>query len=77
MAWITATTLDDRAANLQIQHIAAILERVPKRPQDGSVILLAGGGETLEVKESPAELLRAADSEEHPENASAQPGNIW
>lgn len=77
MAWITATTLDDRNANLQTGQIAAILDRVPKRPQDGSVIILSGSGDTLEVKESPAELLRAADSEEHPENASAQPGNVW
>ena len=75
MAWITATTLDDRSANLQTQQIAAILERVPKRPQDGSVVLLAGGREALEVKESPAELLRAADSEA--ENSLPQAGNIW
>ncbi len=75
MAWITATTLDDRSANLQTQQIAAILERVPKRPQDGSVVILAGGGEVLEVKESPAELLRAADSEA--ESSLPQAGNIW
>jgi hypothetical protein len=77
MAWITATTFDDRNVNLQISQIAAILDRVSKRPQEGSVIILAGSGETLEVKESPAELLRATDSEEHPENPSAQPGNVW
>jgi hypothetical protein len=77
MAWITATTLDDRNVNLQTSQIAAILDRVSKRPQEGSVIILAGSGETLEVKESPAELLRATDSEEHPENPSAQPGNVW
>jgi hypothetical protein len=77
MAWITATTFDDRNVNLQTSQIAAILDRVSKRPQEGSVIILAGSGETLEVKESPAELLRATDSEEHPENPSAQPGNVW
>jgi hypothetical protein len=77
MAWITATTFDDRNVNLQTSQVAAILDRVSKRPQDGSVIILAASGETLEVKESPAELLRAADSEEHPENPSAQPGNVW
>ncbi len=77
MAWITATTLDDRDVNLQTSQIAAILERIAKRPQDGSVIILAGSGETLEVRESPAELLRATDSGEHPENPSAQPGNVW
>jgi hypothetical protein len=77
MAWITATTLDDRDVNLQTSQIAAILERISKRPQDGSVIILAGSGETLEVRESPAELLRATDSGEHPENPSAQPGNVW
>jgi hypothetical protein len=77
MAWITATTLDDRDVNLQTSQIAAILERISKRPQDGSVIILAGSSETLEVRESPAELLRATDSGEHPENPSAQPGNVW
>jgi ABC-type transport system involved in cytochrome c biogenesis ATPase subunit len=76
MAWISATTLDDRNANLQTSQIAAILDRVPKKPQEGSVVILATG-ETLEVKESPAELLRSVDSEEHPENPSAQPGNVW
>ena len=77
MAWITATTLDDRDVNLQTSQIAAILDRVSKRPQEGSVIILAGSGETLEVKESPAELLRSIDSEEHPENAPASPGEPW
>jgi ABC-type transport system involved in cytochrome c biogenesis ATPase subunit len=76
MAWINATTLDDRNANLQTSQIAAILDRVPRKPQEGSVVILATG-ETLEVKESPAELLRAVESEEHPENPSAQPGNVW
>jgi hypothetical protein len=77
MSWIIATTLDDRNANLQTSQIAAILDRVSKRPQEGSVIILAGSGETLEVKESPAELLRSIDSEEHPENAPASPGEPW
>jgi hypothetical protein len=63
MAWINATTLDDRNANLQTTQIAAILDRVPGRPQEGSVVILAGSGETLEVKESPAVLLRAVDEE--------------
>jgi hypothetical protein len=77
MAWITATTLDDRNANFQTDQIAAILDRVPKKPQEGSVVILAASGETLEVKESPAELLRFIDSEEHPENAPASPGEPW
>jgi hypothetical protein len=75
MAWIIATTLDKRHANLQTRQIAVILDRVPGSPAEGSVIMLASG-ETLEVTESPAELLRAIDNEEHPENPSAQP-NIW
>lgn len=29
MAWILATTLDNRHANLQTSQIAAILDRVP------------------------------------------------
>jgi len=77
MAWISATTLDDRNANLQTSQIAAILDRVPKKPQEGSLIILGASGEALEVKESPAELLRAIDSEEHPENAPASPGEPW
>jgi hypothetical protein len=77
MAWIIGTTLDERHVNLQTSQIAAILDRVPKRPQDGCVVILAGSGETLELKESPAELLRSAENEEHPENTSAQPGNVW
>ncbi len=76
MAWISATTLDGKNANLQIPQIAAILDRVKGNPGEGSVVLLASGS-TLEVKESPAELLRAVESEEHPENAPASPGNIW
>jgi hypothetical protein len=77
MAWINATTLDGKNANLQSSQIVAILDRVAGRPQDGSVVLLATTGGTLEVKESPAELLRAIDSEEHPENPSASPGQPW
>ena len=77
MAWIIGTTLDERHVNLQVSQIAAILDRVPKRPQDGCVVILAGSGESLELKESPAELLRSAENEEHPENTSAQPGNVW
>lgn len=77
MAWILATTLDDRHANLQTSQIAAILDRVPGRPQEGSVVLLAGTAEPLEVKESPVELLRSIDTEEHPEDAPATPGNVW
>lgn len=77
MAWIIGTTLDERHVNLQVSQIAAILDRVPKRPQEGCVVILAGSGETLELRESPAELLRSAENEEHPENTSAQPGNVW
>lgn len=77
MAWILATTLDNRHANLQTSQIAAILDRVPGRPQEGSVVLLAGTAEPLEVKESPVELLRAIDTEEHPEDPPATPGNVW
>jgi hypothetical protein len=77
MSWIIATTLDDRNANLQTSQIAAILDRISKRPQEGSVIILAGSGEKLEVKESPAELLRSIDSEEHPENPSTSPREAW
>jgi hypothetical protein len=75
MAWIIATTLDDKHANIQISQIAAILDRVQGDPREGSTVLLASGS-TLEVKESPAELLRSVDSEEHPENPPAA-GNIW
>ena len=77
MSWIIATTLDDRNAHLQTSQIAAILDRVSKKPQEGSVIILAVSGETLEVKESPAELLRSIDTEEHPENPPAPPGEAW
>lgn len=78
MAWIIATTFDDRNVNLQSTQIAAILDRVAGDPAQGSVVILAAGGaEPLEVQESPAELLRAIDTEEHPENRPAQPGNVW
>lgn len=78
MAWIIATTFDDRNVNLQSTQIAAILDRVAKDPAQGSVVILASGGaEPLEVRESPAELLRAIDTEEHPENRPALPGNVW
>jgi hypothetical protein len=77
MAWILATTLDDRHANLNSHQIAAILDRVPGRPQEGSVVILAGSGESLECKESAAELLRSIESEEHPGDTSAQPTNAW
>ncbi|HKV12141.1 MAG TPA: hypothetical protein VJ725_28605 [Thermoanaerobaculia bacterium] len=78
MAWIIATTFDDRNVNLQSRQIAAILDRVARDPRQGSVVILAGSGaEPLEVRESPAELLRAIDTEEHPENRPAQPGNVW
>ena len=78
MAWINATTLDGKNANLQTTLIAAILDRVAGDPRQGSVVILAAGSaHPLEVRESPAELLRAIDTEEHPENRPAQPGNVW
>ena len=77
MAWILATTLDDRHANIHTSQIAAILDRVPGRPQDGSVVILAGSGESLECKESAAELLRSIENEERPGDASAQPTQAW
>jgi hypothetical protein len=76
MAWIIATTLDDRHTNLNTSQIAALLDRVPGRPQDGSVVLLAGG-ERLECKESAAELLRSIENEERPGDISAQPTQAW
>jgi hypothetical protein len=75
MAWITATTLDGRNANLNTSQLAAILDRVPGKPQEGSVVILAASGETLELKESPAELLRAVDAES--EGASSLPAPSW
>lgn len=76
MAWILATTLDGKHANLQISQIAAILDRIKGEPREGSVVHLASGS-TLEVKESPAELLRSIESEEHPENPSISPRDAW
>jgi hypothetical protein len=76
MAWISATTLDKKNVNLQSHQIAAILDRVSGSPAEGSEVVLASG-KTLEVTESPAELLRAIDNEEHPENPPVPPGEAW
>jgi hypothetical protein len=76
MAWITATTIDKKNVNLQSQQIAAILDRVPGSPAKGSEVILASG-KTLEVSESPAELLRAIDQESHPENPPVEPDQAW
>jgi len=76
MAWIIATTLDKRNANLHTSQIAAILARVPGKPQEGSQVLFAAGA-SLEVIESPAELLRSIESEEHPENPSVSAREAW
>ncbi|HSK80313.1 MAG TPA: hypothetical protein VLQ45_27920 [Thermoanaerobaculia bacterium] len=77
MAWINATTLDGKNANFQTTQIAAILDRVAGDPRQGSVVILAASNaHPLEVRESPAELLRAIDTGVHPENAPAQP-DIW
>lgn len=76
MAWIIATTLDKKHANLHTSLIAAILDRVPGSPQEGSEVLFASGAR-LEVTESPAELLRSIENEEHPENASPLPTEAW
>ena len=76
MAWIGATTLDGKNANLQTAQIAVITDRVKGRPQEGSIVTLASGG-TLEVTESPAELLRQMESQEHPENPSVSPRDAW
>ena len=76
MGWIIATTLDKKHANLQSGLIAAVLDRVAGAPQEGSLVLLASG-DKLEVTESPAELLRSIDTEEHPENPPAPPGDAW
>jgi hypothetical protein len=72
MSWITTTTLEGKNANLQTPQIAAVIDRVKGRPQEGSLILLASGG-TLEVTESPAELLRSIDTDENPQNPPGQP----
>ena len=76
MGWITATTLDNRNVNLQTSQIAAILDRVPHEPREGSEIRFASGV-TLEVKESPAELLRSIESEEHPDSPSVSAREAW
>jgi hypothetical protein len=76
MAWILATTLDGKHANIQVAQIAAILDRVQREPQKGSVVLLASGS-ALDVTESPAELLRFIESEEHPENPPVSPRDAW
>ena len=76
MGWIIATTLDKKHATLNSDLIAAILDRVGGSPQEGSLVLLASGDQ-LEVTESPAELLRSIDTEEHPENPPAPPGEAW
>jgi hypothetical protein len=76
MAWIIATTLEGKHANLQTQQIAAVIDRVKGAPQEGSLVLLASGS-TLEITESPAELLRSIDNEEHPQNPSVSPNEAW
>ncbi|HKI02073.1 MAG TPA: hypothetical protein VKK31_08840 [Thermoanaerobaculia bacterium] len=72
MSWITATTLEGKNANLQTQQIEAVIDRVKGSPGEGSLILLASGT-TLEVTESPAELLRSIE-EESPQGAA---GPAW
>ena len=76
MAWISATTLEGKNANLHTSQIAAILDRVQGEPREGSEILFAAGGR-LEVRESPAQLLRAIENEEHPENPPVSPDAAW
>lgn len=76
MAWIIATTLDGKHANLQSSQIAAILDRVKGAPQEGSEVYL-GSGTKLEFKESPAELIRSIDNEERPDNRPVAPGEAW
>jgi len=56
--------------------IAAILDRVPGSPQQGSEVIFAAGTR-LEVTESPAELIRSIENEEHPEDASPMPTEAW
>jgi len=72
MSWITATTLEGKNANLQTQQIEAVIDRVKGSPGEGSLILLASGT-TLEVTESPAELLRSIE-EESPQGGA---GPAW
>ncbi|MES1245722.1 MAG: hypothetical protein ABUT39_29215 [Acidobacteriota bacterium] len=76
MGWISATTLEDRNVNLQTSQIAAILDRVPREPREGSEVRFASGF-ALEVKESPAELLRSIESEERPGDPSVSPREAW
>ena len=76
MAWILATTLDNRHANLHTSQIAAILDRVQGVPQEGSEVLFSSGVR-LEVRESPAQLLREIENEEHPENPPVSPDAAW
>lgn len=76
MAWISATTLDGRNANLHSSQIAAILDRVQGDPRAGSEVILAVGVR-IEVKESPAQLLREIESGEHPENPDVAPDIAW
>ncbi|HET9225144.1 MAG TPA: hypothetical protein VFR31_00635 [Thermoanaerobaculia bacterium] len=76
MAWISATTFDGRNANLHSSLIAAILDRVQGDPRAGSEILFAAGA-SLEVRESPAQLLREIETGEQPESPSAAPDIAW
>jgi hypothetical protein len=76
MAWISATTLDGRNANLHSAQISAILDRVAGEPREGSEIMFSAGGR-LEVRESPAQLLREIETGEHPENPPVSPDAAW
>ena len=76
MAWISATTLDGRNANLHSAQIAAILDRVQGEPRAGSEVLFAAGAR-LEVRESPAQLLREIETGEQPENPPVAPDVAW
>ena len=76
MAWISATTLDGRNANLHSVQIAAILDRVQGEPREGSEVLFAAGAR-LEVRESPAQLLREIESDDHPESPPVSPDAAW
>ena len=76
MAWITATTLDGKHANLHTPQIAVILDRVPGEPREGSEVMLAAGNR-IEVRESPAQLLREIETGEHPENPPVSPDAAW
>lgn len=76
MAWISATTRDGRNVNLHSSQIAAILDRVQGEPREGSEIMFSSGAH-LEVKESPAQLLREIENEEHPENPPVSPDSAW